>query len=83
MKGNTLKKLIFFTNADPADNLKPFTTAYRFAAAGAAKGVETEVRLAGPAVLAANPDVFPDNEEGNDIRQRMKEAMEGRIDLTF
>lgn len=83
MKGNTLKKLIFFTNADPNENLKPFITAYRFAAAAEEKGIKTEIRLAGPAVLAANPDVFPDNEVGNDIRTRMKAAKGGPGDFTF
>jgi len=78
-----LKKLIFFTNADPAENLKPFLTAYRFAGAAEDKGIEAEVRLAGPAVLAADPRVFPDNEIGNDIRERMKAAASRRIDVSF
>lgn len=78
-----MKKLIFFTNADPNENLKPFITAYRFAASAEAEGIKTEIRFAGPAVLAANPDVFPDNEVGNDIRARMSAAKTGPGDFTF
>ena len=48
-------KLIFFVATDPAHDLGAVTAAYEFAKIAAAAGVPTEVRLAGDAVLVADP----------------------------
>ena len=66
------KKLIFFTAADPAADPLHVSAAYRFAKAAAAAGVEAEVRLAGDAVLIADP-VYVATLKGS-------EALRGRID---
>ena len=49
------KRLIFFTTADPATDASPVGAAYRFATTAAATGLDAEVRLAGDAVLVADP----------------------------
>ena len=77
------RRLVFFTTADPRENLKPFFSAYHFAAVAAGRGIEAEVRLAGPAVELAQPGILPDTDQGRDIRTKMAAAMDGPVDVTF
>ncbi len=49
------KRLIFFVTADPAADPSPIAAAYHFASAAAAAHLDAEVRLAGDAVLVADP----------------------------
>jgi sulfur relay (sulfurtransferase) complex TusBCD TusD component (DsrE family) len=48
-------KLIFFVGANPAQHASRLCAAYRFAATATDAGLDAEVRLAGDAVLAADP----------------------------
>lgn len=52
-------KLIFFVGANPADDAGRLSAAYRFASAAAAGTLDAEVRVAGDAVLAADPRSWP------------------------
>ena len=49
------RKLIFFVAANPATDAGRLSAAYRFASAAAGAALDAEVRLAGDAVLAADP----------------------------
>ncbi|MGH9226894.1 MAG: DsrE family protein [Acidimicrobiales bacterium] len=68
------KRLIFFTAADPAAEASPVGTAYRFASAAAAADLEAEVRLAGDAVLVADPAYVATVEGSETLRERVDGA---------
>jgi hypothetical protein len=69
----TRRKLIFFTTADPRDDVGAIFRAYHFATVGARKGLDTEVRLAGPAVSVTDLATLPDTDQGRDVRARIEE----------
>ncbi len=66
------RKLIFFTNSDPAIDPKPAQMAYHFATVAAHAGLEAEVRLAGDAVKLALPDAIAATSEGADLREKVQ-----------
>ncbi len=66
------RKLIFFTNSDPAIDPKPAQMAYHFATVAARTGLEAEVRLAGDAVKLALPNAIVATPEGDDLRQKVQ-----------
>jgi len=68
------KKLIFFSAADTRTNPRPSWSAYHFATVATDAGLETEVRLAGDAVRLAQPDGIADTEQGDQLRQKVKES---------
>ena len=68
------KKLIFFSAADPRTNPRPSWSAYHFATVAAGAGLEAEVRLAGDAVRLAQPGGIADTEQGDQLRQKVKES---------
>ncbi len=71
------KKLIFFASADTRTNTKPAWSAYHFAAVAADAGLEAEVRLAGDAVRLAQPDGIADTDQGDQLRQKVKQSIDG------
>ena len=73
----TRRKLIFFTSADPRVDPGAFFRAYHFANVAGTNGIEAEVRLAGNAVDVTNLDNLPDTEEGDEIRTRIREGIDG------
>jgi sulfur relay (sulfurtransferase) complex TusBCD TusD component (DsrE family) len=72
------KKLIFFVAADPTVEASPVGQAYHFAAAAAAAHLDAEVRLAGDAVLVADPAYV--GSEG--LRERVDAAASSGVDVT-
>ena len=70
------KKLIFFSAADPRTNPRPSWSAYHFATVAAGAGLEAEVRLAGDAVRLAQPGGIADTEQGDQLRQKVKESID-------
>ena len=71
------QKLIFFAAADTRSNPKAAWSAYHFATVAASAGLEAEVRLAGDAVRLAQPDGIADSEQGDLLRQKVKESIDG------
>ena len=70
------RKLIFFSAADPRTNPRPSWSAYHFANVAADTGLEAEVRLAGDAVRLAKPDGIADTEQGDQLREKVKESID-------
>ena len=70
------RKLIFFSGADPRTNPRPSWSAYHFATVAANAGLEAEVRLAGDAVRLAQPDGIADTEQGDQLREKVKESID-------
>ena len=70
------RKLIFFAGADPRTNPRPSWSAYHFAAVAAGAGLEAEVRLAGDAVRLAQPGGIAEDEQGDQLRQKVKDSLE-------
>ena len=70
------RKLIFFAGADTRSNPKPAWSAYHFATVASRSGLEAEVRLAGDAVRLAQPDGIPDTEQGDQLREKVKESID-------
>lgn len=68
------KKLIFFVAAGPGADATSVATAYHFAAAGAHAGLRGEVRLAGDAVLVADPVCVATLEGSMTLRERIDGA---------
>ncbi|GAC1542625.1 MAG: hypothetical protein NVS2B7_15880 [Herpetosiphon sp.] len=68
------RKLIFFTNSDPSDDPRHARAAYHLATVAARAGLEAEVRLAGDAVKIALPNMIPNTEVGNDLRQKVEQG---------
>lgn len=73
----TRKKLIFFASANPAQNPGPSRSAYHFAEVAAAAGLEAEVRLAGDAVRLALPEAIASTPQGDELRTKIKSAVDG------
>ncbi len=70
------RKLIFFSGADTRTNPRPAWAAYHFATVAADADLEAEVRLAGDAVRLAQPDGIADSEQGDLLRQKVKESID-------
>lgn len=68
------RKLIFFVATDPATNPSPVAEAYEWASAAAAAHVATEVRLAGDAVLVADPAYVATLRQCRLLRERIDGA---------
>ena len=67
-------KLIFFVGANPASEGGRVAAAYRFATAAADAQLDAEVRLAGDAVLAADPAFVATVPGADDLRERIDVA---------
>lgn len=68
------RKLILFVAADPAVDAGPLSAASHFAAVAAGANLDAEVRLAGDAVMVADPDYFAAATGGENLRQRVETA---------
>ncbi len=75
-------KLIFFVAADPATDAGRVTAAYRFATAAADADLDAEVRLAGDAVLVADPAFLATVPRAEDLRSRIDTARSRGLDVT-
>jgi sulfur relay (sulfurtransferase) complex TusBCD TusD component (DsrE family) len=75
-------KLIFFVGANPAENADRLTAAYRFASAAVGAQLDAEVRLAGDAVLAADPAFVATVVGADDLRQRIDRASGEGLDVS-
>ena len=75
-------KLIFFVGANPATDAGPLSAAYRFASAAAVADVDAEVRLAGDAVLAADPAFVATVRGAADLRSRIDRAHKRGVDVS-
>ena len=75
-------KLIFFVGANPATAADKVSAAYRFAGAAADAELEAEVRLAGDAVLAADPAFVATVPGADDLRQRIDAASSRGLDVS-
>jgi sulfur relay (sulfurtransferase) complex TusBCD TusD component (DsrE family) len=76
------KRLIFFVTANPADNASPVAAAYHFASAAAGADLDTEVRLAGDAVLVADPAYVATVEGSELLRARVDRARTERVEVS-
>lgn len=76
------KRLIFFVTTDPAAEASPVASAYRFALAAAATGLEAEVRLAGDAVLVADPAYVATVSGSETLRERVDSAAGDGVDVS-
>lgn len=76
------RKLIFFVAADPAVDAAPAAAAYHFAGAAAAAGLEAEVRLAGDAVLVADPAYVATVKGGEALRRRVDRAVTDGVQVS-
>lgn len=68
-------KLIFFVGADPAQDASRLSAAYHFASAATEAELDAEVRLAGAAVLVADPAYVATVPGAEDLRSRMDTAL--------
>ncbi len=68
----TRRKLIFFTNTDPAVDPSRVQQAYHFATVAARAGLKAEVRLAGDAVKVAVPGAIAGTEAGEDLTGKIR-----------
>ena len=68
------KKLIFFVTDDPATDPSPVAAAFEWASTAAAADVATEVRLAGDAVLVADPAYVATLRRSGELRGRIDRA---------
>lgn len=80
---NDRMKLIFFAAADPRSNPRPARSAYHFAGVAAAAGLEAEVRLAGDAVLVAQPDGIEDSPTGGELREKAAAASGAGLEVSL
>lgn len=69
-----MRRLIFFTSADPGKDPDPAWRAYHFAGAAAQADLEAEVRLAGDGVRVAQPERIQDSRTGEDLRKKAQEG---------
>lgn len=76
------RKLIFFVGADPATDAGSLSAAYRFASAAAGADLATEVRLAGDAVLAADPAYIATVDGADALRDRIDRAPGQGVDVS-
>lgn len=75
-------KLIFFVAANPATDAGRLSAAYRFASTAAGAALDAEVRLAGDAVLAADPTFIATVAGGDDLRGRIDRASADGVDVS-
>ena len=75
-------KLIFFVGANPASDGGRLSAAYRFASAAAGAALDAEVRLAGDAVLAADPAFIATVAGAEDLRDRIDGAADLGLDVS-
>lgn len=75
-------KLIFFVGANPAGDASRLAAAYHFASAAAGAELESEVRLAGDAVLAADPAFLATVPGADDLRSRIDAAARQGLDVS-
>jgi sulfur relay (sulfurtransferase) complex TusBCD TusD component (DsrE family) len=73
------KRLIFFVSADPADDPSSVAAAYHFASAAGQADLEAEVRLAGDAVLVADPAYLAGLHGSESLRQGVDRAPTERV----
>ena len=76
------KKLIFFVGANPASDAGRLSAAYHFASAAAGAELDSEVRLAGDAVLAADPAFLATVPGADDLRARIDAAAGEGLDVS-
>jgi len=76
------RKLIFFVGANPATDPGRLSAAYRFASAAAGAALDAEVRLAGDAVLAADPAFIATVDGADALRQRIDGARRDRVEVS-
>ena len=75
-------KLIFFVGANPASDAGRLSAAYRFASAATGAELQAEVRLAGDAVLAADPAFLATVHGADDLRDRIDQAASQGLDVS-
>ena len=75
-------KLIFLVVANPASDAGRLSAAYRFASAAVGADLEAEVRLAGDAVLAADPAFLATVPAAADLRSRLDAATDEAFDVS-
>ena len=75
-------RLIFFVGANPANDAGPLSAAYGLASAAASAAVDAEVRLAGDAVLAADPAFVATVRGAADLRRRIDRATSRGVDVS-
>ena len=75
-------KLIFFVGSNPATDTSRLSTAYRFASAAAGASLDAEVRLAGDAVLAADPAFISTVAGADAIRGQIDRAAVEGVDVS-
>ena len=78
----TRKRLIFFVAANPATDAGRLSAAYTFASVAAGADVDAEVRLAGDAVLAADPAFIATVAGADALRQRIDGATKAGVDIS-
>jgi len=71
------RKLIFFTSADPRTDPGAFFRVYHFANVAGKAGLDAEVRLAGAAVDVVDQSTLPEDQQGEDIRTKITEGIDG------
>lgn len=76
------KRLIFFVGANPASDAGSLSAAYGFAAAAAGAALDAEVRLAGDAVLAADPAFIATVDGADALRQRIDRATSAGVQVS-
>lgn len=76
------KRLIFFVTADPAVDSSAVVAAYQLAAAATEAGLDAEVRLAGDAVLVADPGYVATVAGSITLRDRVDRAAATRITVS-
>ena len=76
------RKLIFFVGANPATDAGRLSAAYRFALAAAGAALDAEVRLAGDAVLAADPAFIATVDGGDTLRKRIDGVPDDGFDVS-
>ena len=76
------RKLIFFVGANPATDSGRLSAAYRFASAAAGAALDAEVRLAGDAVLAADPAFIATVAGADALRKRIDGAPDDGFDVS-
>lgn len=77
---NERRKLIFFTNSDPAEAPQRIETAYHFANIAAKAGLTAEVRLAGDAVKVALPGAVA---AGHILVEKVADGRHALFDITL
>ncbi len=78
----TRMKLIFFVGVNPASDAGRLSAAYHFASAAAGADLDAEVRLAGDAVLAADPAFLATVPPATDLRSRMDAASDQAFEVS-